>query len=176
MLLGLSFNWVDILILLVSFYFAFEGYRIGFLVFGIDFLSFLGALIFSFATSGKLAIFLIGYMPFSNAVTRVLSFIVLAIVAEVVISKPLDLATEKLQAKQSRVNKLLGLIPALGEAGVLISFALVIAMALPIKPSVKQSISNSQVGSLILTQTTRLEASVDDIFGDVIKDSLVYLL
>src|SRR3989304_4026181 len=69
---------------------------------------------------------------------------------------------------------ILAVIPALGEGIVLIAFILTLVIGLPVRPSIKNDVSDSKIGSFILKQTSGAEKFVNEIFGGVIEDSLTY--
>jgi len=66
-------------------------------------------------------------------------------------------------------------IPAIGEGVILIAFILTLAVAFPIRPSVKADIVKSRLGGVILAKTVVIEKTVNEVFGGVIQDSLTYL-
>lgn len=62
----------------------------------------------------------------------------------------------------------------MGEGLILIAFILTLIMGLPLRPSIKNDVADSKVGSFILRQTSGAEKAVNEIFGGVVEDSLTY--
>ena len=69
----------------------------------------------------------------------------------------------------------MAVIPAIGEGLVLVAFLLTLTLGLPIKPGIKEDITDSKIGSLILERTSKVEKAINEVFGGVIDDSLTYL-
>jgi uncharacterized membrane protein required for colicin V production len=170
-------NYIDLIIFLVLAYFISEGLRHGFWVLLADFISFLASLILSLSTYKYLAIPLRNLAGLAYSFSNALGFLISAIVLEAAAGFVLGHLIGKIPEKywKHKLNKIFGLIPAVGEAIVLISFFLVLALAFPIKPSIKNDIEESKVGRILLDKTTAVENSVNEVFGGVVEDSLTFL-
>lgn len=177
MIAAIRGNWVDLIIIIVLVYFASEAWRHGFWVIIVDFLSFLGALAVSLATYKFTSEFLKNNFDLSHSLANALGFLITAIVLEAILVFIGGHLLTKLPPKylKTRLGKIAALLPALGEGLILIAFILTLALALPIRPSVKKDITDSKIGSLILKQTSGAERSLNEIFGGVMEDSLTYL-
>lgn len=175
---SLNGNYVDLIILLILFYFASEAFRYGFWVILADFVSFLSSLLISLRaykfTSGLLR----QNFNLSHSIANALGFLVTAMVLEAFLSFLLGTLLTKLPKKLAKIkaSKLLALLPAIGEGIVLVSFILTLIVGLPVKPSIKKDVTNSKIGSFLLTETTGIEKTLNEIFGGVIEDSLTYLI
>ncbi len=170
-------NYIDLIILIVLIYFASEGVRHGFLVLLADFISFFASLILSLSTYRYLAAILRSHISMTNAFANALGFLISAIMLEAVIGFVLGHLIARVPEKywKSKLNKIFGIVPAIGEAIILISFFLILALAFPIKPSIKSDIEESRIGSYLLDKTTTVEKSINEVFGGVIEDSLTFL-
>ena len=175
---SLNGNWVDLAILLILIYFASEAWRHGVWVILADFVSFFGALLISLRAYKFTAGFLRTNFSLSHSISNALGFLITAIILEALFGYILGHALTKLPKKywQNKWSKFLALLPAVGEGIILIAFILTLIMGLPLKPSIKNDVVDSKIGSYILRQTSGAEKAVNEIFGGVVEDSLTYLI
>ena len=173
-------NYIDLIIILILIYFAIEAIRVGFWVILADFIAFLGSLLISLRAYKLMATLLRNYIALPISVANALGFLIVAIVTEGILGYFLGHLIARLPDKifksKHKSSKLLAVIPALGEALVLIAFILTLTLGLPIKPAIKKDITDSKLGSAILNKTTRVEKAINEVFGGVIEDSLTYLV
>lgn len=171
------FNYIDLIIVIVLIYFGSEAFRHGFWVLLADFISFLVSLLLSFRFYKYAALFLRNYISLSLSLANALGFLILAIAVESTLGVFLGFLIGKLPPKywKHKFNKILGLIPALGEGLLLISFFLTLGLAFPIKSAIKNDIEKSFVGSYLLGKTRVIEKSISEVFGGVIENSLTFL-
>ena len=177
MTISLNGNYIDLLILLVLIYFASEAIRHGFWVILADFLAFLVSLLISLRAYKFLAGVLGANFSLPHSVANALGFLITAIVSEAILGYVLahliTLIPKKI--RKHKLNKVVAVIPAIGEGLVLVAFLLTLTLGLPIKPGVKEDITDSKIGSLILERTSKVEKAINEVFGGVIDDSLTYL-
>lgn len=173
----LNGNYIDLVIIAFLIFFASNAFRYGFWILIADFISFLGSLVISLRTYHYLSDFLKLNFNLTSSIANALGFLISAVIIESVLGFVLGLLLHKLPEKfvKHKLNKLLGLIPAIGEGLVLISFLITLVMSLPVKPQVKVDIENSKIGSFILLKTSIVESKLNEVFGGVINDSLTYL-
>lgn len=169
-------NYIDLIIILVLIYFASEAWRHGFFILLADFLSFLGSLVLSLRFYKYVSEFLKVNFSLNLSISNALGFLFSAIIIESVLGVIFGLLVHKLPDtfKKHKLNKLLGILPGVGEGLILISFLLTLIIALPVKPQIKTDIEQSKIGSIVLKQTTLAERYINEIFGGVINDSLTY--
>lgn len=172
-------NWVDFLILLVLAYYAFEAVRHGILVISADFASFLGSLLISFSSYKFASQILQKNFNLTNSISNAVGFLITAILAEAFLGFLFGhLAAKfssKFKFKETKLTKSLAILPAIGEALVIITIIVTLIVALPIKPTVKKDVIDSKIAGVLLKKSTQLESSLNSIFGGVIEDSLTYL-
>ena len=170
-------NYIDLIIILVLVYFATEAWRHGFWVILADFISFLGSILISLSFYKYASLFLRSNFSLSNSVSNALGFLATAIITEgvlgFILAKFLHKVPEKL--REHTLLKIAAMIPGVGEGLILIAFILTLAVAFPIRSSIKSDIVRSRLGGVILAKTVVVERSVNEIFGGVIEDSLTYL-
>jgi uncharacterized protein YkwD len=172
----LNGNYIDLIILLVLIYFASEAFRYGFWVILADFISFLGSFILSLRAYKYLAEWLRASFSLSPSLSNAVGFLLTAFIAEWLLSFILFRLISVLPARilKSKFNRVLGIIPALGEGFLVVTFLLILAIGLPINPQIKRAISDSRIGGYILKESSGAERSLNDVFGGVINDSLTY--
>jgi uncharacterized protein YkwD len=109
---------------------------------------------------------------FDNA----LGFIITSVIIEIILSYIFSYLIFQLpkNIRNNKFNRFLGLIPAIGEALILIAFLLTAIIALPIEPALKKAVSESKIGNLILKETSGVETAINQIFGGAINESLTY--
>jgi uncharacterized protein YkwD len=174
---ALNGNYIDLLIILVLIYFASEAIRHGFWVILADFFAFLGSLVISLRAYKALAGVLSANFSLPHSVANALGFLVTAIVSEAILGFILAHLITLIPPKirKHKIDKFLAVIPALGEGLILVAFLLTLTLGLPIKPTIKNDITESRIGSLILERTSKAEKAINEVFGGVIDDSLTYL-
>lgn len=170
-------NYIDLIIILILVYFATEAWRHGFWVILVDFVSFLGSILISLSFYKYVSLFLRSNFSLGSSISNALGFLATAIITEgilgFILAKFLHKVPEKL--REHTLLRIAAMIPAIGEGLILIAFILTLAVAFPIRPSVKSDIVRSKIGGVILAKTVVIEKSVNEIFGGVIEDSLTYL-
>lgn len=173
----LNGNYIDLLIILVLIYFASEAWRHGFLVLLADFVSFLGSLLISLRAYKFTAELIRSNFNLAHSISNALGFLLTAIVVESVLGYVFAILISRFPEKlrKHKLNKLLALLPALGEGLVIIAFVLTLILGLPVRPSIKKDVADSKIGSYILRQTSGVEKAINEVFGGVINDSLTYL-
>ncbi|OGM87447.1 hypothetical protein A2616_00705 [Candidatus Woesebacteria bacterium RIFOXYD1_FULL_33_11] len=172
----LNGNYIDLIIILILVYFASEAWRHGFWILLADFISFLGSLLLSLRLYKYVSEFFKLNFSLTLSISNALGFLFTALLVESILGIVLGFLIHKLPQsfKKHKLNKLLGIIPGVGEGLILISFLLTLIISLPVRPQIKVDIENSRVGSIILQQTAQAEKYINEIFGGVINDSLTY--
>lgn len=173
----LNGNYIDLIIILILFYYVTEAFRHGFWIIFADFISFFGSLILSLKTYKYIANFLKLNFSLNLSTANAIGYLFTAIIFESILNFITGYLILKLPEKirKHKLNKLLGIIPGIGEGLVMIAFLLTLMMTLPIKPQVKSDISDSKIGAYVVEKTVVIEKYINEIFGGVINDSLTYL-
>lgn len=174
--MSLNGNWVDLIIVLVLVYYASEAWRYGFIYILADFASFLLSLLISLRVYKFASVLIAKNFNLPTSFSNALGFVVAAIIIELILGQIFAYLVSLLPKNiiKSKFNKLLGLIPALGEGLILIAFLLTAVITLPIRSDIKKAVSESKIGSLILKETGGVEKSINQVFGGAINDALTY--
>ncbi len=170
-------NWVDLIIIAVLVYFMTEAFRRGLWILLADFTSFLLALIVALFGYRFIASFYRSGFSLPHSFSNVLGFLTLAVMGGglfgFLFSKILKKIPDRFWKK--RAGYILAIFPALGEGIVIIAFILTIVVGLPISSKIKTNISDSIIGGTIIENTSGVNARINDVFGEAVKDSLTYL-
>jgi len=178
------FNLLDAIILIVVFFYVYEGYKLGFILAALDLAGFVLAFIIAlkfYAVLANLSITLFS-MPlgFANA----LAFFLTAIVSETVIQILLRRAVRYLPSLPKvstpyrvfkNIDHTLGIVPGFISAFIILSFFLSILVALPSSPLVKDLATGSEIGGKLLANTSLLEKYLNTVFGGTLNETLNFL-
>lgn len=172
-----SGNYIDLIILFVFLFFISEGYRHGFWVMLVDFVSFFLSLLVALWSYSYASDLLEVNFSFGRSLANALGFLFTALLAEAILGSLLARLLKKLPKKlfKTKWNRLLAVLPAAGEAAVLVSFGLTLLLSFPVAPKIKVDIGESRIGLYLVQQTSGIEAQLNEVFGGIIEDSLTYL-
>lgn len=179
-----NLNILDLIILIVLIFYGFEGYALGFMAAFFDFLSFILSFFLGlkfYSLFGKL---LIQNFSLPLGIANAFGFFITAFIAEIILNLffkkiyswfyRLFISSDFLK-RTERLNHLLGILPGLASALILISFLLTIIISLPFSPFLKNLVSSSKFGSALVLQTSGFEKGINDIFGGAINETLNFL-
>lgn len=172
----LNGNWVDLLIITILIYYIINSFNYGFWGLIINFVSFLGSFIISLRVYKFASNLLVLNFNLPDSYSNALGFVVTAVIIEIALSYLFKFLVGLIPKKirDHKLHKVLGIVPSLGEAFILIGFLLTVIMALPIRPQIKKDASESKIGSVFLNKTSGIEKSINEIFGGAINDALTY--
>ena len=170
-------NWVDLVIIFIVIFFLSEAITLGFWIILVDFVSFLGSLLISLRGYQFASSILRQNFSLSHSISNALGFLFTAVLSEAILSIALIRLVKKLPDKylHAKWNKALSLLPAFGQAIIIISFILTLVIALPIRPKIKADVERSRIASFLIQRTAGIEKILNEVFGGVIEDSLTHL-
>lgn len=173
--MDLGFNWVDLAILLLLFFFSFEAIGRPFLLETLDLLSFLLALILSFRFYNYPSPFFENQFHLPHGLSLVIGFMTAWFLTEMIFYFFIRMILPFLPRFRIKGSIYLSVVPALLRGLIFISLILVLTATFPVAPKLKRSINQSRVGSFLLKEAYRLEQPVKQVFGGVTQDSLTFL-
>lgn len=169
--------WVDGTAVLFLLLFVVSGLSNGFIINLIDLLGF----VFSFVAALEFYRFAADYLAASFSlpvgIAKGLGFVFTGFLMETIyflIARVFYRFIPKAVIK-SPVNKILGPIPAIVNAVVVLAFFLSISISLPIHPRVKEAVLASTSGKILVPATHDLEREIASIFGEAISDTLSFI-
>lgn len=184
----LQSNWIDLVILAVFIFYLYEGWGRGFILGMVDLSGFLFSFIISLKYYGFIGDLLVSRFSWSRGIANATGFLICGFLIEIIFSFLINLCYRKLYPvimKQITdrtslsygmlFNRLLGLIPATGEALVFVAFFLTLLVTLPIQGAVKKDIVSSRIGGILTVKTQGIEQKLNSIFGQAVNESLTFL-
>ena len=145
-------NWVDWIIILLTLYELYQGWKSGFVHIGISFIAFAlslwGAIIFN----APVAHFLSEKFGIASTWSSILSYVSIALVGQTILTQALGIMISKLPAsiEKSVINEVFGAIVSAVNALTTVAFVMLIILALPMKGTVQTDIKSSVIGKNML--------------------------
>lgn len=172
-----SGNWIDLLILVFIGFYIWEGWQRGFITEFIDFLAFASAFIIALKLYSVPARILIDNFNLPHGLSNILSFIVLGLTIEQLLSYIGELVEERIPSALFRhfLNKLAGVIPLTANALVIITFVITVLLGLPIRRDIKAALSDSALAKPIISRTQQIEGQMSELFGEAISDTINFI-
>ncbi len=179
---GISF--LDILVILVILFYAYEGYTLGFTLAVMDLLSFVLSFIVALKAYPFVSKLLISFFSVPIGFANAIAFLVIAFLSELLLGMlfrrvlrfvPRLPATHIVSKIFHKVDHWLGLIPGIISAFIVLSFLLTVIVSLPSSPLIKQLVTNSTVGSKLVANTSFFENRLNDIFGGALDETLNFI-
>lgn len=169
------FNWVDLVIIGLLFFFAWEAIGRPLLLELADLASFLLTGILSFNYYNLPAKFFETQFRIPHGLSLVLGFMAVWFLSEIIFYLLIRLLLPKLLIFKMPGSKFLSIIPAVLRGLVFIAIVLVMTSTFPIQPTIKKNVLDSKLGSQILKYTYGLDQPIKKVFGGVTNDSLTFL-
>lgn len=180
-------NWVDLAIFLEIFFYLLGGWGRGLILGILD----LGGLLLSFFTSLKFYSFfgelLVVNFSLPKGISNAAGFLLSGLLAEIILSVIINFLFKKfypwlmIKFKDKkidmilRLDKILGFLPALGEALIFTAFILTLLVTLPIQGVIKKDIVSSKIGGPLIAKTSGIERQLNHIFGAAVNETLTFL-
>lgn len=173
----MEFNWIDWLIIGVCVYYLIKGWEIGLIYLATNLVSFLAALWLSIKYHVPVGAFFEDKFGVAKIWTTVLGYIVVAFIAEAVISELLVIFARRIPKKliASRTNQWLGSVLSLANGLILIMFFLLVVSVLPLRGTLKQDIAASGFGRPLLGLADRYGGNVRSTLDDATRQAIKFL-
>lgn len=177
-----NFNFIDIIILLIIFIYAMEGYAIGFTRGLLDFISFVFSFLFALTFYGFFASFLTDYLHIPKGFSNAIGFFLAAFISEVMLAilfrfslLPFITGLKISKKYPEKIGRIAGIVPGVLSAVVLLAFVLTMIVALPISPYLKNSVTKSKLGSPLVLGIQGFDEQINNVFGGAVNDALTFL-
>ena len=173
----MQFNWIDWIIVGMSVYYLIRGFEIGLIYLATNLVSFLAALWLSIKYHASVGAFFAEKFGVAKIWTTVIGYIVVAFVAEAVISELLGILARKIPKKLigSRANQWLGSLLSLANGLVLVTFFLLVVSVLPLRGTLKQDIGQSQLARPLVRLADRYGGQVRSTLDDATRQAIKFL-
>ena len=170
-----GFNWLDIAILGVLFFYGLGGYSYGFARSFLDLAGFLLSFFMAVKFYGFLGAIIASYISIPQGIIYAVCFFLIAIISEMVFG----FIIRKFLKVNFKIfyflDKLLGSMFGIVSGIVLIAFLLTLVIALPVSSYLKDTVYGSKVGSSIVERTQGFEKTINGIFGGAVNETLSFL-
>lgn len=178
-----GFNFLDIIILCIIFFYVHEGYSLGFTLATLDLASFIISFIAALQFYTNAAWFLTTFFGIPIGIANALGFFLLACVSEIILAIVIrrglrylpGLPPNRFSSALKDANHWLGILPGLISAFIILSFLLTVVVTFPSSPVIKDAVSNSNIGSKLVANTSVIEKNLDALFGGALNDTLNFL-
>ena len=177
-------NLLDIIIIAIILFYAYEGHSLGFTLAALD----LGSFVLSFIIALKfypiIAKILTQAFSLPIGFANATGFLLLAFVCEIFFGLLFRRALRYLPRLRrenvvyktfKKIDHLLGLIPGLISAFIILSFLLSVIVALPTSPVIKNLATDSKISSKLIANTSFLESRLNNIFGGALSETLNFI-
>ncbi len=171
----LSLNWVDYLILIILAFYAYEGYASGFFRAILDLINFVLSFLIGLRLYGFVAEFLLDKFSMPQGFSNAIGFFIVTLFFEIIIGIAIRKAPPFDILFLRSINKILGILPGILSGTILVSFILILTVAMPMAASIKQPISSSKIGNFLLSNTQGWEKQLNNIFGGAINETINFL-
>jgi uncharacterized protein YkwD len=184
---SLGLNWIDVIVLVILLFYSIEGYFLGFFAAFIDAVSFTISFILGIAFYAILSKLLLKTFAIPAGFTNAISFFIIAIVTEIIISIILKALIENLTSFSFKnksqnvqnyfkiVSQIFGIIPGLILGLLLSAFILSLIISLPFSVFLKHSVTESKIGNLLVANTQSFAKDWSNVFGGAVNETLSFL-
>jgi len=179
-----TFNFLDLVIILIFFFYIREGYTLGFNLAFLDLASFVIAFIAALKFYAFVAAFFTTFFGMPIGVANALGFFLVAFISEIILSVVARRLTDYIPSLPPgtwytkvyvSINHWLGILPGLLSAFIILSFILSIIVTFPSSPFIKQAVNNSFIGSKLVADTSQFESALNGVFGGALNETLDFL-
>lgn len=186
-----SLTTLDFIILVVLFFYALEGFHVGFVAELFDFASFILSFLIGLRFYAVVGAFIAPLFSLPPGFAKAAAFFLVAFVSEAVVltlfRKLYSFAHARIQSKWSlttpnmtlvyleTANRLFGLLLGSASAIVLLSFFLTLFISLPFSPYLKKTISSSRIGNKLVANTQGVEKAISKVLGGAVNETLTFL-
>lgn len=181
---SLPFNALDVVVIGVILFYVYEGYIVGFILSLLDLLSFIFSFLLALFLYKPISVIFISLFSMPQGFSSALAFFCIALVSEILLNILLKMLIARVAflttpsgsfKRFASANNYLGIIPGLISAVIVLSFLFSVIIALPSSPALKELVSGSKTGSILIANTAFVEGKINEVFGGALKDTLTYL-
>lgn len=173
----MPYSWVDIVIVLVILYHLYDGWERGSLSLVANLGSFFISLWLAVKFQIQVGAFIIEKFGIAAAWANVVSYIGVALISQIALDTVFLWAIGKLPVKThtSKINKWLGAVLSGINGTLIVIFLLLLALALPLRGTIKQDINTSVVGSRLVRMAEKYGGPVSRSLEEVANQAVKFL-
>lgn len=172
-----SLNILDFIIILVVFYYFYDGYRRGFIRLSLELFGFFLSIFLALYLYTYLANFLRANTNISHNISKVLAFFIILIIFQIFYSLLANHFYRKVPYKweKSLTNRLSGILPAFFKSLIFLALCLSLFVFIPTLPRIKSEIDNSYFARPLISKAFLFENKFEKVFAGAITDTLTFL-
>lgn len=181
-------NWIDLAVLATLLFYLWTGVGRGFILGLFDLSGFIASFFISLKYYAVVGSLLAANFSLPRGIANAVGFLITGIFIESAVAFLVNIVFGKLYLNLTKgasknktlkvlvaIDKFLGIIPALGEAVILIAFFLTLLVSLPVQGVIKHSIVTSRLGEPLVSRTQEVERTLNEIFAGAVNESLTFL-
>lgn len=180
---SLGINLLDAVIVMVLFFYAYEGYVLGFISASLDLISFILSFIIALKFYNSFGLFLGDNFSIPPGFARAGGFFIIALISEIILGflirklakKIPDVYHDQPLGLVDKLNSILGVIPGMMSAFIILSFLLSVIISLPSSPILKNAVTSSRIGKILVANTSLFEKGLNDIFGGALSETMNFI-
>ena len=178
---SLGLNIADYIILAALAFYAYEGYAKGFIGALLDLGNFIASFAMGLRFYGLIAGILVDKFSVPPGFSDAIGFFIATFAAEIIIGILIrkyfsfGFLVFRNGPTLKKINKTLGIFPGLLSGAILITFILILVVALPVPGLIKNAISLSKIGNFLLTNAQGAEKDLNKVFGGAISETINFL-
>lgn len=169
------FTWIDILILIVIIFYAFDGYRQGFWKILLDILTVVISLFVALKFYPQAGDLFTGWGLDSN-LSKPVGFFALWMATQIIFYLLAILIFHYFPkySEGKKIGKILGIFPGIIKGLMIVAIFLIILITLPFATSFKNTLSDALIAGPLIKSTARIEGQMAKIFGQL-NNSFTFL-
>ena len=182
--MGLNINLLDVIVVVVVIYYAIEGYSLGFVLAFFDLFSFILSFFLALKFYTFVAGFFVTYFFMHIGFAHAVGFFLIAFISEIIINiffrriicyLPTFHSHRRIAWFFRDIDHLAGIVPGIISAFIVLAFLLTVIVSLPSSPFVKRLVTGSEIGSVLIANTSMFERKLNNVFGGALNETLNYL-
>lgn len=170
-------NWIDLIIVVFVLLQVYEGWERGFISLAINLGSFLASLWLAIRFHAPVGSFIIEKFGLATTWANVMGYVVVALISQVLLEELFHRCLRTLPNKlhTSKINHQLGVLVSMLNALIIVSFFLLLILALPFRGSIKADIRKSEIGSRLVYLSEQYGGQVRSTVEEAAKGALKFL-
>jgi len=170
-------NWIDWTIIALLIYYGFAGWRTGFAELGFTFITFFASLWLAIKFHGPVGYFIAQKFGVPVSWSAVLGYVIVGFIAEAILAQFSVSLVGKIPKKllDSQYNKWFGFVISVFNGLVLVSFFLLVILALPLRGTIKSDVNTSKFGSALVGIAKTYEAPIKSTLDQVRETAIAFM-
>lgn len=170
-----GFNWIDIVIFGVLFFYGIQGYSLGFFRAFLDLISFALSFVLALKFYAVLGNSLVDIFSIPQGISYAIGFFVIAFTCEIIFGIIIRRFIILRSSVLNILSRTLGIFTGMFSGFILVSFLLSLIIALPVSSFLKRSVFVSKIGNSLVSKTQGFEKDLNNIFGGAVNETLNFL-